>query len=62
KSNKKTSKAKSNVSIDSLTSSSSTNLTEAKTPEHQNSSSTSSSTTPEFCRIHLRQTANVSNS
>ncbi|CAF3187242.1 unnamed protein product [Rotaria socialis] len=62
KSNKKASKAKSNVSIDSLTSSSSTNLTEAKTPEHQNSSSTSSSTTPEFCRIHLRQTVNVSNS
>ena len=49
-------------SIDSLTSSSSTNLTESKTPEHQHSSSTSSTTTPEFCRIHLRQTANTSNS
>lgn len=45
-----------------MTSSSSTNLTESKTPEHQNSSSNSSSTTPEFCRIHLRQTANISNS
>jgi hypothetical protein len=55
-------RAKSNASIDSLTSSSSTNLTESKTPEHQNSSSNSSSTTPEFCRIHLRQTANTSNS
>jgi hypothetical protein len=48
--------------MDSLTSSSSTNLTESKTPEHQNSSSNSSTTTPEFCRIHLRQTGNVSNS
>lgn len=63
KSNKKSLKAKSNASIDSLTSSSSTNLTESKTPEHQqHSSSNSSSTTPEFCRIHLRQTANLSNS
>lgn len=62
KSQKKSLKTKSNASIDSLTSSSSTNLTESKTPEHQHSSSNSSSTTPEFCRINLRQTANQSNS
>ncbi|CAF1176771.1 unnamed protein product [Rotaria sp. Silwood1] len=62
KSNKKSSKAKSNASIDSVISSSSTNLTESKTPEHQNSSSNSSTTTPEFCRIHLRQTGNIPNS
>jgi len=62
KSQKKSPKTKSNASIDSLTSSSSTNLTESKTPEHQHSSSNSSSTTPEFCRIHLRQTANQSSS
>lgn len=45
--------------MDSLTSSSSANLTDCKTPEHQHSSSNSSSTTPEFCRIHLRQTGNI---
>lgn len=55
------SRAKSNASIDSLASSSSTNLTESKTPEHPNSSSNSSSNTPEFCRIHLRQTNNSNN-
>ena len=48
--------------MDSLTSSSSTNLTESKTPDHPQSSSNSSSNTPEFCRIHLRQTANGSQS
>ncbi|CAF0916466.1 unnamed protein product [Adineta steineri] len=62
KSHRKSAKAKSNISIDSLTSSSSTNLTESKTPEHQHSSSNSSTTTPEFCRIHLRQTETTSNS
>ena len=45
--------------MDSLTSSSSTNLTESKTPDHPHSSSNSSSNTPEFCRIHLRQTGNT---
>ncbi|CAF0829358.1 unnamed protein product [Adineta ricciae] len=61
KTNKKANKAKSSASIDSLTSSSSTNFTESKTSEHQHSSSNSSATTPEFCRIHLRQTGATPN-